>query len=183
MPVSPENLDLLFVQRTKNWVNTVVVGLNLCPFAKREIDSKRVHFCVSDAVNPQQLLASLHAELIRMEKDTSIETTLLIHPHTLQDFGHYNDSLDLFDALVADMQLEGIYQIASFHPQYRFAGTRSEDIENYTNRSPYPMLHLIREQSLTRAVASYPDINGIPRRNIELLRSLGVDKVQDLIKP
>ena len=81
------------------------------------------------------------------------------------------------------MQLEGIYQIASFHPQYRFAGTRSEDIENYTNRSPYPMLHLIREQSLTRAVASYPDINGIPRRNIELLRSLGVDKVQDLIKP
>lgn len=182
MPAPPDNHDSLFVQHTKKWVSTVVVGLNLCPFARREIENKRVHFCVSSADNPQQLLASLHAELEHLEEDSSIETTLLIHPYTLQDFNHYNECLDLFDALIADMQLEGIYQIASFHPQYRFAGTRPEDIENYTNRSPYPMLHLIREQSLERAVANYPDINGISKRNIDLLRSLGFDKLQALIK-
>jgi hypothetical protein len=182
MPDSSENLDLQIIQRTKDWVDTVVIGLNLCPFAKREIDDKRVHFCVSNAHNPQRLLASLHAELVRLEKHKSIETTLLIHPHTLQDFSHYNEYLDLFDALISDMQLEGIYQIASFHPQYRFAGTRSEDVENYTNRSPYPMLHLIREQSLAHAVATYPEINSIPKRNIDLLRSLGFDKIQALIK-
>ena len=182
MPDSPETLELQIVQHTKDWVDAVVIGLNLCPFAKREIDDKRVHFCVSSAHNPQQLLGSLHAELVRLENDESIETTLLIHPHTLQDFGHYNEYLDLFDALISDMQLDGIYQIASFHPQYRFAGTRSEDVENYTNRSPYPMLHLIREQSLAHAVANYSDINGIPRRNIALLRSLGKDTMQKLIK-
>ena len=182
VPASADNYDSQFVQRTKNWVDTVVVGLNLCPFARREIDNKRVHFCVSNADNPQQLLASLHAELVRLEEDASIETTLLIHPHTLQDFSHYNECLDLFDALIAEMQLEGVYQIASFHPQYRFAGSRPEDIENNTNRSPYPMLHLIREQSLERAVANYPDINGISRRNIDLLRSLGFDRLKKLIK-
>ncbi len=178
----PENSESQIVQQTKDWVENVVIGLNLCPFAKHEIDNKRVHFCVSNVDNPQQLLASLRTELNRLEEDASIETTLLIHPHTLPDFDHYNECLDLFDALLFDMQLEGIYQIASFHPHYRFAGTRPEDVENYTNRSPYPMLHLIRERSLEHAVTNYPDINGIPRRNVDLLRSLGCDKMHELIK-
>lgn len=164
------------------WVETVVIDLNLCPFAKRELLNNRIRFCASKATNPEQLLDSLHVELQRLSADQSIETTLLIHPDTLQDFHDYNQFLAAADALLIDMKYEGIYQIASFHPHYQFAGTEPDDVENYSNRSPYPMLHLIREQSLERAVANYPDADKIPERNIALLNRLGRNKMQVLLQ-
>ncbi len=169
------------IKSVQDWVETVVVGLNLCPFAKRELVQNRVRFCVSDADHPAQLLGSLQTELERLSQDSSIETTLLIHPNTLTDFQDYNQFLDIADSLLTDMKLQGIYQIASFHPDYQFADTEMDDVENYTNRSPYPMLHLIREQSLENALANYPDADKIPERNIALLKQLGRDKMQALL--
>lgn len=170
------------IKSVRGWVETVVVGLNLCPFAKRELINNRVRFCVSDADYPEQLLSSLQTELERLGHDSSIETTLLIHPNTLTDFQDYNQFLDIADELLTDMELQGIYQIASFHPQYQFADSEMDDVENYTNRSPYPMLHLIREQSLENALANYPDADKIPERNIALLKQLGHDKMQALLQ-
>ncbi len=166
----------------RHWVETVVVGLNLCPFARRELVNGRVRFSVSEAETEEQLLADLQAELELLNNDEAVETTLLIHPGVLQDFFDYNQFLNYVDRLLMQMELEGVYQVASFHPDYQFSGTRPDDVENYTNRSPYPMLHLIREDSLERAIASYPDPDRIPERNIELLESLGRDKMQALLQ-
>jgi hypothetical protein len=171
-----------FIRPVRHWVETVVVGLNLCPFAKRELVNDRVRFSVSDAETEEQLLADLQAELELLDNDEAVETTLLIHPGVLQDFFDYNQFLNYVDRLLMQMELEGVYQVASFHPDYQFSGTRPDDVENYTNRSPYPMLHLIREDSLERAIASYPDPDRIPERNIELLESLGRDKMQALLQ-
>ena len=165
-----------------HWVETLVVGLNLCPFAKRELINNRVRFTVTEATTEQQLLATLQAELELLNNDQSVETTLLIHPDVLQDFYDYNEFLDYADGLLIQMELDGVYQIASFHPNYQFADTEPDDVENYSNRSPYPLLHLIREQSLERAIANYPDSDQIPQRNVELLKSLGRDKMQALFQ-
>ena len=171
-----------FIRPVRHWVETVVVGLNLCPFAKRELVNDRVRFSVSEAETEEQLLADLQAELELLDNDEAVETTLLIHPGVLQDFFDYNQFLNYVDSLLTQMELEGVYQVASFHPDYQFSGTRPDDVENYTNRSPYPMLHLIREDSLERAIAGYPHPERIPERNIELLESLGRDKMQALLK-
>lgn len=170
------------IEPVRRWVETLVVGLNLCPFAKRELLKKRIRFSVSQATTEEQLLENLQAELEVLGKEDSIETSLLIHPWVLEDFYHYNQFLDYADTLLAHMNLQGIYQIASFHPHYQFAGTGPDDAENYTNRAPYPLLHLIREESLERAIAKYPDPEQIPRRNIELVESLGRDKMQALLR-
>ncbi len=159
-----------------------MVGLNLCPFARRELVRNRVRFTVSEAETEEQLLADLLAELELLTNDEALETTLLIHPGVLQDFFDYNQFLNHVDRLLVRMGLEGVYQVASFHPAYQFAGTRSDDVENYTNRSPYPMLHVIREDSLERAIAGYPDAERIPQRNVELLDSLGLEKMQALLR-
>lgn len=166
----------------RQWVESVVVDLNLCPFAKRELVNNRVRFMVSVATTEEQLLMSLEDELELLNNDSSIETTLLIHPNVLQDFFDYNQFLSLADGLLAQMKLEGVYQIASFHPAYQFGGTGSDDAENYTNRSPYPMLHLIREESLERAIADFPHVDQVPARNIELMNSLGKDKLAALMQ-
>ena len=129
------------------------MGLNLCPFAKRELLANRVRFSVTQVATEEQLLAELQGELERLNSDDSIETTLLIHPEVLQDFYCYNQFLDYVDGLLREMALEGVYQVASFHPDYQFGGTEPDDAENYTNRSPYPILQLIREASLEKAVA------------------------------
>ena len=170
------------IKPVRHWVETLVVGLNLCPFAKRELVNNRIRFSVSEATTEQQLLDDLQAELSLLTNDETIETTLLIHPRVLQDFYDYNEFLDYADGLLVQLNLEGIYQIASFHPDYQFADTQPDDVENYSNRSPYPLLHLIREQSLERAIANYPDSDLIPERNIELLKSLGKDKMKTLFK-
>lgn len=171
-----------FIRPVRHWVETVVVGLNLCPFARRELVRNRVRFTVSEAETEEQLLADLLAELELLTNDEALETTLLIHPGVLQDFFDYNQFLNHVDRLLVRMGLEGVYQVASFHPAYQFAGTRSDDVENYTNRSPYPMLHVIREDSLERAIAGYPDAERIPQRNVELLDSLGLEKMQALLR-
>ncbi|MFT4693491.1 MAG: hypothetical protein ACI8TE_000381 [Francisella sp.] len=176
--MSNENI----IQATQKWVETIVVGMNLCPFAKREIVKDRVRYTISESTLQEQLLMDLKTELELLNANANIETILLIHPNILNDFYDYNDFLSLADALLIDMELDGIYQLASFHPNYQFGGTEFDDAENYTNRSPYQMLHLIREASLEKAVANYPDPENIPERNINLMNKLGTDKMKVLLE-
>jgi hypothetical protein len=152
-----------------------VIGLNLCPFAENPYRGNRVHFTVSAQRSAAGLLEDLRSELqaLAAADPAHRETTLLIHPLVLADFTEYNDFLEVCDATVAELNLEGELQVASFHPQYQFAQTQPDDIENYTNRSPYPMLHLLREASVERAVAAVGDTEEIYRRNIRTLRALG----------
>lgn len=175
-----ENTEV--VEPVRRWVETVVVDLNLCPFAKRELVKNRVRFVVTPATTEEQLLRMLQSELELLSSEPSVETTLLIHPDVLHDFYDYNQFLSRAEGLLAQLNLEGVYQIASFHPDYQFAGTEPADAENYTNRSPYPMLHLIREESLERAIAAYPDVEKIPSRNTDLMNTLGKDKLQELLQ-
>lgn len=166
----------------RRWVEDLVVGLNLCPFAGRELVRNRVRFAVTDAATEEQLLAALEMELALLNDDANIETTLLVHPEVLQDFFDYNQFLDSAERLLIRTELEGTYQIASFHPDYQFAGTVADDVENYTNRSPYPLLHILREESLVLRIAAYPEVGQIPARNIEQMKFLGREKLQALIK-
>lgn len=163
-------------------MESVVVDLKLCPFAKKVLLDNRVRFTVTEAVTEEQLLEDLQVELGLLDHDPSVETTLLIHPGVLQEFDRYNQFLGSADRLLQLLQLEGVYQVASFHPDYRFAGTDRGDVENFTNRSPYPVLHLIREDSLERALADFPEADQIPARNIALMKNLGRQKLIALIQ-
>ena len=136
-----------YLQPVKKWLETMVVGLNLCPFAKRELVKNRVRFQLSEATTTAALLAELKNEIIQLDENDSIETTLLIHPWVLDDFCDYNQFLDSADRLLLELDRDGIYQIASFHPDYQFGGTEPEDVENYSNRAPYPILHLLSTTS------------------------------------
>jgi len=170
------------VEATRNWVDAAVIGLNLCPFAKAVQAKGQVRYVLSEATTPEALLEDLGEALLHL-RDTSanqVDTTLIVHPRVLGDFLDYNDFLEQADALVAELDLQGVLQVASFHPDYQFAGTGPEDIENCTNRSPYPTLHLLREDSVTRAVAACPDPDAIIERNIGTLRTLGRDGWQKL---
>ena len=163
------------LQATRAWVEHAVIGLNLCPFAKAVQVKDLVRYVCSDARDTTALFAALRSELQRLA-DTSmeaVETTLLVHPAVLQDFLDYNDFLAEADALLVEMGLDGTLQIASFHPQYQFAGTDVDDIGNATNRSPYPTLHLLREASIERAVAAFPEAAAIYEANQRALRKLG----------
>ena len=162
---------------TRRWLEKAVIGLNLCPFAKAVYVKQQVRFVLSDASTPEALLEELAEELVLL-RDTpaeQIDTTLIVHPDVLGDFLDYNDFLDNADAAVEALDLQGILQVASFHPQYQFAGTAPDDVSNYTNRAPYPTLHLLREDSVERAVAAFPDPGVIVERNIATLDELGVD--------
>jgi len=159
----------------------MVIGLNLCPFAKKEFIKNRICFSVTDAETEELLLMDLKAELESIQSNDKIETTLLIHPKILTDFYEYNQFLELVDALLEDMELDGIYQIASFHPDYQFADTAPDDVKNYTNKSPFPMLHILSEDSVENAENTYPNINEIPSKNIELLESMGLDKIKKIM--
>jgi hypothetical protein len=163
------------IAATKVWVERSVVGLNLCPFAQSPYRSGRVRFVISEKRSAAELLQDLHSELkfLAAADPLQCETTLLIHPWVLTDFTEYNSFLEVCDASVADLGLEGEVQVASFHPQYQFHGSQPEDIENYTNRSPYPMLHLLREASVERAVAAAGDTDEIYLRNMRTMRALG----------
>jgi hypothetical protein len=167
---------------TRRWLEVSVIGLNLCPFAEGVYRGDRVLFRVSEQRTASALLQDLRDELTRLtEADPQVcETTLLIHPWVLADFTEYNDFLEVCDATLVELGLEGELQIASFHPQYQFAGTRPDDIDNYTNRSPYPMLHLLREASIEQALSAVPDPDEIYRRNIRTLRGLGHEGWQRL---
>ena len=163
------------LEQTRRWLERAVIGLNLCPFAKSVQAKGQVRCVLSEAGDAETLMAQLGEELLHL-RDTpaaDVDTTLLVHPGVLQDFLDYNDFLEAADTLVGELGLEGVLQVASFHPQYQFAGSHPDDIENFTNRSPYPTLHLLREDSVSRAVAAYPDPGVIVERNIDTLRTLG----------
>ena len=173
------------VATTRRWLERAVIGLNLCPFAKAVYARDQVRFVLSQANAPAMLLEQLGAELLLL-RDTpagQIDTTLLIHPHVLADFLDYNDFLDDADALVEALELDGVLQVASFHPDYRFAGTDPDDVGNCSNRAPYPILHLLREDSVSRAVAAFPDPDAIVERNLETLEQLGRDGWRRLLEP
>jgi uncharacterized protein len=162
---------------TRDWVVKAVIGLNLCPFAKAVHVNERIRYVVSDATDPEALLKDLAHELLALNRadPDEIDTTLLIHPGVLTDFLDFNDFLDAADALVDELKLDGILQIADFHPDYQFEGSAPGDISNYSNRSPYPTLHLLREESITRAVESMPDTAAIFEGNLDKLARLGLD--------
>jgi len=165
------------VAATRAWLEKAVIGLNLCPFAEAVHVGNQIRYTVSDAQIPEALLNDLARELqtLAAADPAEVETTLLIHPRVLGEFPDYNDFLDIAEAAVDELGLTGTIQVASFHPQYRFADTEPDAIENYSNRSPYPMLHLLREESVERAVVAFPDAGRIPDRNIETLRRIGHD--------
>ena len=165
------------IAETQRWIDKAVIGLNLCPFAKAVRARAQIRYVVSDATEPEALLADLLHELKTLQQadPEQIDTTLLIHPQVLTDFFDYNNFLDVADAAVAELGLDGEIQVASFHPDYQFAGSASDDIENFSNRSPYPTLHLLREASVDKAVQSFPDAALIYEHNIETLRRLGRD--------
>ncbi len=169
-----DKTDILLA--TQTWLEKAVIGLNLCPFAKAVHVKKQIRYVVTDAATTVELYSILLSELefLLAADPAEVETTLLIHPSVLHDFLDFNDFLDVADALLVELNAEGLLQIASFHPDYQFFGTKQDDIENYTNRAPYPILHLLRESSIERAVNSYPDTDEIVQKNIDTLRQLGL---------
>ena len=172
------------IAATRRWLERAVIGLNLCPFAKAVYVRDQVRYVLSEASTPDALLEELASELVWLNATdpAAVDTTLLIHPRVLTDFLDYNDFLDQADAAVDALGLEGELQVASFHPDYQFAGTRPDDVENCTNRSPYPMLHLLREASVERAVEAFPDPDAIVERNIATLEKLGVEGYRRLLQ-
>lgn len=168
----------------RRWLERAVIGLNLCPFAKAVYLKNQVRIVVSDASTERALLEQLGEEmaLLRDTPADQVETTLLVHPQVLDDFLDYNDFLDEADALVEAMELDGVLQVASFHPRYQFADSAPDDVDNLTNRAPYPILHLLREESVDRAVAAYPDPDSIIERNIATVRALGLDGWNKLLE-
>lgn len=169
--------DKTVQQETQAWLEKAVIGLNLCPFAKSVHVNQRLRYVVSHAATPEDLLKELAHELLLLRRSDpeEIETTLLIHPQVLTDFLDFNDFLGAADALVEDLELDGELQIASFHPDYQFDGTAPADISNYSNRSPYPTLHLLRESSIERAVDTMADTDAIYQANMATLEKLGLD--------
>jgi len=167
--------DDAVIAATQRWIERAVIGLNLCPFARAPVAAGRLRLRVSHARDVEALVADLQEEARRLiDTDASaIETTLLIHPHVLEDFLDYNDFLDVADAVLEALDLDGELQIASFHPHYQFADSDADAVENCTNRSPYPILHLLREASVERAVEAIDDPDAIYQRNMETLRRLG----------
>lgn len=173
-PDTPEHAAQV-VAATQVWLERAVIGLNLCPFAKAVHVKKQIRYAVTAATDADGLLAELERELLHLaEADPAqLDTTLLIHPHAMGDFLDFHFFLAEADALLRRLELDGVLQIASLHPRYEFAGSDPEDIGNYTNRSPYPTLHLLREASIDRAVAAFPDAADIFERNIALMERLG----------
>lgn len=162
---------------TRHWLARAVIGLNLCPFAKSVYVKEQVRYAISEATTLEDALADLETELRALEAadPQQVDTTLVIYPRAFADFVDYNDALFFAERLVQQLRLDGVLQIASFHPAYRFEGSEADDIENYTNRAPYPILHLLREDSIARAVDAFPDASAIYEKNQETLRRLGHD--------
>ena len=171
--ITPDSATV--TDHTRQWLEKAVIGLNLCPFAKAPHVKNLVRISVSQARHLDGFLEDLDREL-QLLGDTpadELETTLLVYPALFPDFDTFNQMLDIADAAVVDNGLEGIVQIAPFHPDFQFEGTNSDDIGNYTNRSPYPTLHLIREDSIAKAAQAFPDASAIFERNIALLEKMG----------
>ena len=163
------------IAETTRWLERAVIGLNLCPFAKAVHVKGQIRYAVCLTASPEHLLTELIRELqILVASDPNVtDTTLLIHPNVFSEFLDYNDFLEVANSTITELKLDGVIQTASFHPQYQFADTEPDDITNFTNRSPYPTLHLLREESVTRAVAAFPEASVIFEKNIETMTALG----------
>jgi hypothetical protein len=168
--------DDTVIAATRDWLEKAVIGLNLCPFAKSVHAKRQIRFVVSHAETEEGLIEDLlhELQLLAASDPGDVETTLLVHPRVLTDFLDYNDFLDIADAAVDEVGLEGVLQVASFHPDYQFADSEPEDMGNFSNRAPYPTLHLLREESVDKAVAAFPEADRIYETNIETLRTLGL---------
>jgi hypothetical protein len=183
MPLPAESHDAV-VAATRHWLTEAVIGLNLCPFAKAVHVKGQIRYAVSEADDLEAVLTALEAELQALvaADPAAVDTTLLILPHAFADFLDFNDCLFFADRLIQQLRLEGVIQIASFHPLYQFEGSEPDAIENYTNRAPYPILHLLREDSIERAVQAFPDAEEIYERNQETLRRIGLAGWDALMK-
>lgn len=175
------NKDERCINATRSWLKNIIIEYSICPFAKRELERGSIRFSVRQDSDIEQCLLNLMRECDRLDTDESIETTLLIYTDAFTGFDDYLDFLELAETLLHEQGYEGIYQLASFHPDYCFEGADPDDPANYTNRSPYPMLHLLRESSIEQAVNAYPDPENIPQRNTEFTRKLGLAKMQALL--
>ena len=171
------------IAKTREWIDKIVIGLDLCPFAAASIAKRGLRIVHCRARTEEDLSNAVADELGVLEspEGRAIDGSLLVHPEVLTDFTAYNQFQDHCDALLDEMSLVGEFQIASFHPSYRFADTAEIEAGNYTNRSPFPMLHLLRESSVSRAVESHPDPAGIPGRNVRRLEALGVEAIRELV--
>ncbi len=170
------------IRSVEVWLEKVVIGLNLCPFAKRELRNGKIRFSEASASTEEALLRELVVELSLLQRRSEIETTLLIIPGALTDFEKFNQFVGFAESVIEAMNLEGIYQLASFHPDYQFAETQADDVSNYTNRSPYPVIHILREASLERAIEQHPNTEMIPEQNITLMNELGLKQMQVLLE-
>ena len=171
----------IIISQTKKWLSTFIIPHNICPFAKREFDNERIHYEVVNEKKVEQNLEALILACHQLDTDTSIETSLVIYPQGLDNFDDYLDFLEIANALMEKQGYEGVYQLASFHPSYCFEGVAADDASNFTNRSPYPMLHLIREESLEKVLSQYPNPEKIPERNIEYTREMGREVLEALL--
>jgi hypothetical protein len=172
----------MYIEQTKKWVESMVIALNFCPFAQREMDNNSVRIEASTATNVEDGLLHFMHEINYLNENSTTGTTLLVFPHCLQDFFDYLDFVDFAHDLLAQHDYESIYQLATFHPDYCFAGAAKNDVSNYTNRSPYPMLHILREEMLDRAIAYYGDTEKIPENNIKCLQELGLAEVKERLQ-
>ncbi|MFM0733513.1 DUF1415 domain-containing protein [Paraburkholderia sediminicola] len=181
---SPVESHDAVIAATRHWLTEAVIGLNLCPFAKAVHVKGQIRYAVSDAVDREAVLTDLETEIQALvaANPEMVDTTLLIFPQALGDFLDYNDGLFFAERMIKQLRLEGIIQIASFHPHYQFEGSEPDDIENYTNRAPYPIFHLLRENSIERAVQAFPDAEDIYERNQETLRRIGLKGWNELMK-
>ncbi len=172
------------IAETQIWLERAVIGLNLCPFAKAVHGKGQIRWVLSEATEPVALLKQLVQELqgLAQADADEVDTTLIVHPQVLQNFFDFNDFLGVAEDTLADLGLEGVLQIASFHPHFQFADARADDVGNATNRSPYPTLHLLREDSIDRAVAAFPAAEAIYERNIETMQQLGWAGWRELLK-
>lgn len=175
----PNNSTL--INHTQKWLSNVVIQYSLCPFAKREHDNNRIHYEVIETADIYTQLDQIMTQCNALDEDATRETSLLIFPFGLSDFEGYLEMLDISTALLKSEGYEGIYQFASFHPNYCFEGVTLDDPSNYTNRSPYPMLHILREASVEAALKNYPNPEKIPVRNSQLTKSLGVKTMRALL--
>jgi uncharacterized protein len=172
--------DQLVIDQTRTWINKVVIGCNFCPFASKVMKQGGIHFEVVRDGDTKELLERLAPEINRLDQDASIETTLVILPDLFPSFYDYLDMIAICEKTLRKLGKEGIYQVASFHPSYIFADSLADDPANYTNRSPYPMIHLLREDSITNALKNFPDPGNIPERNIDFARKKGLAYMQVL---
>ncbi len=174
--------DQRIITQTKKWLESVIIAHNYCPFAKREFDKGTIRYRVIHETEFNSLLESVIQECVWLDQNKDTETTLIILPSNLSNFNSFLDCLGLAEDLLISQGYEGTYQLASFHPDYCFQGAEDNDPANYTNRSPYPMFHLIRESSVQAAVENHPDADAIPGRNIEYAQQQGLEKMKALFE-